>query len=246
MKTIKPLITLVLSGIMVWGLSVPKSDCQLQSPTREDTLVKLAPKGIQDACREAEWKFRTFLARFSPKELRDTAFLRKSGLRVESFWTGNLSLDSAEYAVIYYRCFESSYLTVYKKNQKQEPEFLWQSPDFGIGVKLGRLAEPEDVNNDGTKEIFFYHPERNAMDTTLVVYDWNGKTAQVIGRFTGNSIEIKDVTGDGLKEIIAHHNRYIWNHLGDTLVTESEFYRWDGKAFLRYDSKRTSEPVKDK
>lgn len=245
MKMVKILFKAVLAGILGWGFTVPIGICQLQSPAREDTLVNIAPKSIQDSCREAERKFRIFLARFSPKELRDTTFLRKSGLRVESFWTGNLGLDSAEYAVIYYRCFESSYLTIFKKNPKQKQEFLWQSSDFGIGVKLGRLGEPEDVNNDGTKEIFFYHPERNAMDTTLELYGWDGKTAYPIGRVTGNSLEIKDVTGDGLKEIIANHNRYIWNHLGDTLVTESEFYRWNGKAFQQYDSKKTSEPVKD-
>jgi hypothetical protein len=244
-KTLKLLIAPVFSTIVGWGLAAPFGTCQSQSPTRDDELVKIAPQSILDSCREAERKFRIYLARFSPKELRDTAVWRSNTLRAGSFWMGDLGPDSAEYAIIHYRCFESGYLAVLKKNQKQERELLWQSPDFGIGVKFGRLGEPQDVNGDGNKEIFFYHPERNAMDTTLVVYDWNGKTAHPIGRFTGNSIKIKDVAGDGVKEVIVDHNRYIWNNNEDTLVTESEFYRMDGSSFKLFDSKRTATPIKD-
>ncbi|MCI0596894.1 MAG: hypothetical protein L0Z48_10205, partial [candidate division Zixibacteria bacterium] len=96
------------------------------------------------------------------------------------------------------------------------------------------------------KEIFFYHPERNALDTTLELYTWTGKAARSIGRISGNSLEVKDLNGDGMKEIIANHTRYIWSQAGDTLVTVSDFYRWDGKSYQRYDSKRVSKPIKDK
>jgi len=245
MRTVKMLIPLIFFGVLGWGITAPNGACQPQSSTGEDELIKIAPKSIKDSCKEAERKFRIYLARFSPRELRDTAVLKNNGLRVGSFWIGDLDPDSAEYAVIYYRCFESGYLAIFKKNQKQEHEFLWQSPDFGIGVRFGRLGEPQDLNNDGTKEILFYRPERNALDTTLDLYGWNGKTAHPIARISGNSIEIKDLNGDGMKEIIANHNRYIWNQAGDTLVTESDFYRWDGKSYRLFDSKRTTTSVKD-
>ncbi|HXF48186.1 MAG TPA: VCBS repeat-containing protein [Verrucomicrobiae bacterium] len=245
MKTLKPLIALVLSTLVGWGLAAPFGACQSQSPAPDDELVKIAPQSILDSCKEAERKFRIYLARFSPKELRDTAVWRGNALRAGSFWMGDLGPDSAEYAIIHYRCFESGYLAVLKKNQKQEHKLLWQSPDFGIGVKFGRLGEPQDINKDGNKEIFFYHPERNAMDTTLELYGWDGKTAQVIGRVTGNSIVITDLNGDGMKEIIANHKRYVWSQAVDTLVTYSEFYRWDGKAYKHYDTKKTTTPVKD-
>jgi hypothetical protein len=245
MKSVKALIPLVLSGVLGWGGTTPEGACQLQSPAREDGLVKIAPESILDSCNEAERKFRAYLARFSPKELRNTTVLKSNGLRVGSFWVGNLGPDSAEYTVIYYRCFESGYLTIFKKNQRQEREFLWQSPDLRIGLNFARLGEPEDINQDGNKEIFFYHPERNAMDTTLDIYAWNGKTAHLVGQISGNSIEINDLNGDGKKEIIANHNRYIWHQTGDTLVTESDFYRWDGKIYKRYDTKKTATSIKD-
>ncbi len=245
MKTVKIPTLLVLTVMMGWGFKVPNGACQPQSPAREDELAKIAPKSILDSCSEAERKFRIYLARFSPKVLRDTTALKSNGLRVGSFWVGNLGPDSAEYTVIHYRCFESGYLAIFKKNQKQERDFLWQSADLGIGTNFARLGEPEDINKDGIKEIFFFYPERNALDTTLDLYTWNGKAAHPIGRISGNSIEIKDLNGDGIKEIMANHNRYIWNQAGDTLVTDSDFYRWDGNSYKRYDSKRAISPIKD-
>ncbi|MCI0595756.1 MAG: hypothetical protein L0Z48_04340, partial [candidate division Zixibacteria bacterium] len=184
MRTVKMLIPPVLSSIMGWGITVPNSVCQPQSPAREDELAKIAPKSILDSCGEAERKFRIYLARFSPKELRDTTVLKSNGFRVGSFWVGNLGPDSAEYAIIHYRCFESGYLAIFKNNQKRERDFLWQSANLGIGLNFARLGEPEDINQDGNKEIFFYHPERNALDTTLELYTWTGKAARSIGRIS--------------------------------------------------------------
>ncbi len=245
MKTVKIPTLLVLTGMMGWGFTVPNGTCQPQSPAREDELVKIAPKSILDSCSEAERKFRIYLARFSPKELRDTTVLKSNGLRVGSFWIGDLGPDSAEYALIHYRCYESGYLVIFKKNLEQGRDFLWQSPDLKIASNFARLGEPEDVNKDGNKEIFFFYPERNALDTMLALYTWNGKTAHPIGQISGNSIEIKDLNGDGIKEIIANHNRYIWNQAEDTLVTDSDFYRWDRNSYKRYDSKRATSPIKD-
>lgn len=215
------------------ALLINNAYCQKQSPAKPYDFSKDAPKSINDECDKAKSIFQ----RTHPKTLVNSAIRGGAGLKIECSWNGYLGPDSIRYWITYYRCFDVGFLTVLKANKEGKMILVWKSPD--ISSDRSSIQEPEDLTNDGKKEILFYRAPGNA-GGPLDIYSWNGDSASLIGQFDSNS-EFKDLDSDGIKEIISYGRA----HAGETSVA-NEFYKWDGKNYKLYKTEKIPISVDDK
>lgn len=238
MKMESFLLTLRFSLFGLIVLLTNNGYCQKWCPAKPYDYAKDAPKSINDECAKAEKKFREMLKKFNPKALNDPAVLRDARLKFESFWDGYLGTDSVRYRIIYYRCYDAGFLTVLRISEKGESVLVWKSSN--IYSDRSSLHEPEDLTNDGRKEIIFYRSGGNSGNTPLYVYSWEGDSARLIGEI-GGWPEIKDLDGDGVKEITDRGHAYA----GDTFIT-SEVYKWDGKTYKLFKTEKVPVLIEDK
>ncbi|MCI0596893.1 MAG: hypothetical protein L0Z48_10200 [candidate division Zixibacteria bacterium] len=211
-------------------LLINTGHCQKQCPAKPYDFSKDAPKSINDECKKGKKKYLQMLKEWNPKALQDPSALEQAGLRIESSWNGYLDFDSVRYWIIYYRCFDSGFLTILKTNKQGNMILVWQSPD--IGSELSGLQEPEDLINDGRKEIFLYRGGGSG-GGYLDLYTWTGDSASFVGQFDDGT-EFKDLDDDGIAEVIESYRLEMpvdSTYKETEFYTETKIYRWIGQEY---------------
>ncbi len=201
----------------------------------EKELVASVSGYIKNICareQEKNEKIIDSLKKENPSLRIDSSSLEVNRLKAQSFWKGPLGVDTLDINwIVYYRCYDSAFLVIFKDNPKTGKVLLWQSK--GMFSVLGAVAEPEDLNKDGRKEIMLKTTGGSAMNMILDLYTWDGNTAHFIRQFSGEPLEVKDVDGDGLKEIVEHERPYP----GDVEI-DDRIYKWDGTTYKLSETKR--------
>ena len=222
-------------------LLVNNGHCQKQSPAKPYGFSKDTPKSVNNECEKAKKKYIQMLNEWNPKVLQDPSVLERAGLRIESSWNGFLDSTSVRYWITYYRCFNSGFLTILKTNEKGKMVPVWQSPD--IGSELSGLQEPEDLTNDGRKEIFL-NRGGGSSGGYLDLYTWTGDSASFVRQFDDGT-EFKDLDDDGIAEVIESYRLELpvdSTYAETEFYTETKIYRWVGQGYQLFKKSRTPLP----